>query len=363
MDDLLRAGAFVDLYRVVQQGFVIGTPSYSLKEVEHLYMPQRTGPVQRRGRYLPQSVAHPARMLPAIAAHAVAAYTEPGDLVFDPMAGIGTTIVEAIHAGRDGIGIEYESRWSDIADANVAHALSQGATGRGSIIRGDATRMAALLPAALTGQVAQSGLTVLNTIAVLILTPVVAFYLLLDWSGMVKGIDDLLPREHRREIRQLLDQIDRSIAGVIRGQGSVILVLCVYYATALTLTRGRALDTTLSQNAMRFHGRIGIDAHYNGLALDASEGERIAHAMQDADVAFLGNHGVIVCGERVDYAYDDLYYLERACMIEVLAASTGRPLVPVDAALARRVAEQTNGERLQSELFFASLRRTLGAAS
>ncbi|HEX4296963.1 MAG TPA: AI-2E family transporter [Devosia sp.] len=88
----------------------------------------------------------------------------------------------------------------------------------------------------LTAQVAQSGLTVLNTIAVLILTPVVAFYLLLDWEGMVKGIDDLLPREHRREVRQLLDQINHSIAGVIRGQGGVILVLCVYYATALTLT-------------------------------------------------------------------------------------------------------------------------------
>ena len=88
----------------------------------------------------------------------------------------------------------------------------------------------------LATQVAQSGLTVLNTVAVLILTPVVAFYLLLDWEGMVKGIDDLLPREHRREIRTVLDQIDQSIAGVFRGQGSVILVLCVYYATALTLT-------------------------------------------------------------------------------------------------------------------------------
>jgi predicted PurR-regulated permease PerM len=87
-----------------------------------------------------------------------------------------------------------------------------------------------------TAQVAQSGLTVLNTIAVLILTPVVAFYLLLDWEGMVKGIDDLLPREHRREIRQVLDQIDRSMASVVRGQGSVILALCVYYATALSLT-------------------------------------------------------------------------------------------------------------------------------
>ena len=88
----------------------------------------------------------------------------------------------------------------------------------------------------LTGQVAQSGLTVINTIGILVLTPVVAFYLLLDWEGMVKGIDDLLPREHRREIRQVLDQIDRSIAGVFRGQASVILVLCVYYATGLTLT-------------------------------------------------------------------------------------------------------------------------------
>ena len=132
------------------------------------------------------------------------------------------------------------------------------------------------------------------------------------------------------------------------------------YATALTLTQGRTLDTALSQNAMRFHDRIAVDAVYNGLALDASEGERIATVMDGADVAFLGNHGVIVCGERIDYAYDDLYYLERACMVEVLAASTGRPLVPVDAALAGRVAAQTNGERLQSELFFASLRRTLG---
>jgi predicted PurR-regulated permease PerM len=88
----------------------------------------------------------------------------------------------------------------------------------------------------LTAQLAQSGLTVLNTLAFIILTPVVAFYLLLDWEGMVKGIDDLLPREHRREIRTILDQIDRSMAGVVRGQGSVILVLTVYYATALTLT-------------------------------------------------------------------------------------------------------------------------------
>ncbi|MFE9690633.1 DNA methyltransferase [Micromonospora sp. NPDC005806] len=115
---------------------------------------QRTGPVQRRGRYVAESVKHPARMLPAIAAHAIAAYTQPGDLVLDPMCGIGTTLIEAIHARRDAIGVEYEPRWSNIADANITHAQQQGAGGRASVVRGDATRLRSLLPAALTGQVA-----------------------------------------------------------------------------------------------------------------------------------------------------------------------------------------------------------------
>jgi len=115
---------------------------------------QATGPVQRKGRYVPESVKHPARMLPAIAAHAVEHYTQPGDLVLDPMCGIGTTLVEAVHAGRDAIGVEYESKWSDIADANIKHAHTQGATGRGAVIRGDSTGILSLLPAALAGQVA-----------------------------------------------------------------------------------------------------------------------------------------------------------------------------------------------------------------
>ena len=131
------------------------------------------------------------------------------------------------------------------------------------------------------------------------------------------------------------------------------------YATALTLTSDRALDTSLSQNAMRFVNRIAIDPAYNGLALDASEGERIAQAMGGADIAFLGNHGVVVCADRIEYAYDDLYFLERACMAQVLAQSTGRPLIPVSPALAQRVCEQMSSERLQSELFFRALGRVL----
>ena len=131
------------------------------------------------------------------------------------------------------------------------------------------------------------------------------------------------------------------------------------HATALSLTQERILNTTLSQTAMRFHGRVAADENYNGLALDVSEGERIARSMKGADIVFLGNHGVVVCADRMDYAYDDLYYLERACELEVLARSTGQKLIGVEEGMAKSVSDQTLGERLQSELFFKALKRVL----
>lgn len=66
---------------------------------------------QRRGRYTPESIAHPGKMVPSIARYLIATYTQPGEWVCDPMAGIATTVVEAMHLGRHGIGVEYEPRW------------------------------------------------------------------------------------------------------------------------------------------------------------------------------------------------------------------------------------------------------------
>lgn len=184
----------------------------------------------------------------------------------------------------------------------------------------------------------------------------------LHWSEV--GADDIVMVDAQGERlagRHAVEPTAMYIHAAVHRIARKACVLHVHmpYATALTLTEARALDTTLSQNAMRFHGRLAIDADYNGLALDASEGERIARAMNGADVAFLGNHGVIVCGERMAWAYDDLYYLERACLHEVLAASTGKRLMPVAAPLAAKVGAQTAGERMQSDLFFEALRRRL----
>jgi len=133
------------------------------------------------------------------------------------------------------------------------------------------------------------------------------------------------------------------------------------YATALSLTLPGTLDTSLSQNAMRFFDRVVVDERYNGFAFDSHEGERIARAMNGADIVFLSNHGVVVCNDRIDYAYDDLYYLERACCTEVLARSTGLPLRAADKSVAAKVGTQAQNEegRKQSELFFAALRRQL----
>jgi hypothetical protein len=115
---------------------------------------QRDARAQRRGRYLPAATAHPGKMLPAIAATAIARYTQPGDLVADPMCGIGTTLIEAIHLGRDAIGVEYEPRWAELAAAGITHARRQGATGIGEVVCGDARQLPQIVPARLRRRVA-----------------------------------------------------------------------------------------------------------------------------------------------------------------------------------------------------------------
>ncbi|MCL7377046.1 TRM11 family methyltransferase [Streptomyces sp. 35G-GA-8] len=112
-----------------------------------------SAPNQRKGRYVPGSAAHPAKMLPAIAAHAIRTYTRSGDLVLDPMCGIGTTLVEAIHLGRCALGIEYEQKWARLARLNAVSAGHEGGTGSGAVHCGDARRLTHLMPATLHGAV------------------------------------------------------------------------------------------------------------------------------------------------------------------------------------------------------------------
>jgi DNA modification methylase len=77
-------------------------------------------------------------MLPELARRAILAYSDVGDLVLDPMCGIGTSVIEAVYLGRRAIGVELEPRWVAVSAANLCLARDQGATGHGLVTRGDA---------------------------------------------------------------------------------------------------------------------------------------------------------------------------------------------------------------------------------
>ncbi len=77
--------------------------------------------------------------------------------------------------------------------------------------------------------------SIVNIALLFVIVPVVAFYLLMDWDRMVARIDSLLPRDHAPTIRRLAREIDTTLAGFLRGQGTVCLILGTYYAVALAL--------------------------------------------------------------------------------------------------------------------------------
>ncbi len=138
---------------------------------------------------------------------------------------------------------------------------------------------------------------------------------------------------------------------------------CVFHthmpwATAVSMTEG-GFDTRLSQAAMGFHGRVA-SLEYGGLAHASDEGDRIGAAVDDdTSVVMLQNHGVLVIGRDVAEAWQNLYFLERACEVQVLAQSTGQPLVEVPEEIVRRTASQFAGDRIGGEKLFASIKRKL----
>ena len=131
-------------------------------------------------------------------------------------------------------------------------------------------------------------------------------------------------------------------------------------ATALCMVEGEPLIWA-GQSALRFHGRTVLDANYNGLALDESEGDRIVASVGHADIVFMKHHGVLVLGPSIAKAWDDLYYLERACEVQRLAQSTGRRVVAVAPHIAEATAAQMRheGGRDSPALHLASIKRQL----
>lgn len=89
----------------------------------------------------------------------------------------------------------------------------------------------------LLGSLKIGGLAVIAFFANLLLVPVVLFYLLRDWNTFLERVDNIIPRHLHAKTRQLLREIDAVLAEFLRGQLAVIVVMCLYYVTALWLAR------------------------------------------------------------------------------------------------------------------------------
>ena len=146
-------------------------------------------------------------------------------------------------------------------------------------------------------------------------------------------------------------------------QARCVLHTHMPYATALTMLENPRLEMAV-QSALGFYEDIAYDLDYNGLAFDASEGERMARVLGTKSVLMLGNHGVLVVGDTVPRAFERLYFLERAAQAQILALSTGRALKLVPDKVIRDTCAQFSaggevGGRDRADLHFDALKRLL----
>jgi ribulose-5-phosphate 4-epimerase/fuculose-1-phosphate aldolase len=130
------------------------------------------------------------------------------------------------------------------------------------------------------------------------------------------------------------------------------------YATALVALADPELKP-IDQNTARFYNRMAIDLDYAGLADDKAEGDRLARTLGNKSRMMMGNHGVLIAGATVAEAFEDLYFLERACQTLVLAYSTGQKLSVMPAEIAERTARGWEDYRGMAFAHFADQKQLL----
>jgi predicted PurR-regulated permease PerM len=106
-----------------------------------------------------------------------------------------------------------------VADAQISDFVKQGAGWMTTFIR----------------SLWSGGQALISIFSLVVITPVVAFYLLVDWDRVVKTVDGWIPRHHRDTVHGLARDMDGAIAGFVRGQAVICLILAVFYAVGLTL--------------------------------------------------------------------------------------------------------------------------------
>jgi len=139
------------------------------------------------------------------------------------------------------------------------------------------------------------GKAIFEILSLIIITPIVAFYLVLQWPSLVRIIDGLLPVDHADTIREQLTQIDLTVAGFVRGQASVCLTLATYYGIGLTLV---GLESGLIVGLIA--GLISF-VPYVGAMVGLLVGVGLAWVQFGGDIAMIGIvAGVFIVGQTIE---------------------------------------------------------------
>jgi ribulose-5-phosphate 4-epimerase/fuculose-1-phosphate aldolase len=132
------------------------------------------------------------------------------------------------------------------------------------------------------------------------------------------------------------------------------------YATAVACLADPEIKP-IEQNTARYYNRVAVDLGFGGIADDQAEGERLVRAFGNKSRMMMGNHGVLVAAETVAQAFDDLFYLERACQTLVLAYSTGQKLNIMPPELAEKTARGWDNYKDSAFAHFAEMKKILDA--
>ena len=130
------------------------------------------------------------------------------------------------------------------------------------------------------------------------------------------------------------------------------------YATAISALADPDIKP-VDQNCARFFNRMAIDLGYGGIADNEAESDRLVRVMGNKSRMMMGNHGVLVVAPTVAEAFDDLYYLERACRTLVLAYSTGQKLNLMPPDIAEKTACEWDAYKDSGFTHFAEMKRIL----
>jgi ribulose-5-phosphate 4-epimerase/fuculose-1-phosphate aldolase len=132
------------------------------------------------------------------------------------------------------------------------------------------------------------------------------------------------------------------------------------YAVALSMLADPRLRN-FGQQSLRFHGMVAYYDEHQGVAHSDDVAGAMVAALGERRALLLAHHGVIVVGPSVAHAFDDLYFIERACMNQMIAYGSGRELREIPPAIADRAIRQYEGQRFNCDLHLDSLKRMLAA--